>query len=714
MGGQVGTEFDVSITGEYIEETTELMFSSDHLKATPKLDADGNPIENQFVVNVSEDCPVGVYEAFAMTRLGVSSARAFSVGRFPEQNQSAASTTLESAVSMKVNSVCNAVMPTRAVNHYAFEAKAGQRILVDCAARRIDSELNPVLILGDALGRDLRVQRRGGAIDFTVPSDGKYTVKVHDLTFNGGANYFYRLCVRELTTDEPVNRMLGTQIVSAHSWPPAGLSGQAALKETPESKGPGANKPQTIELPCDIAGSFYPAADVDRFQFHAKKGEVWWVEIGSQRLGRPTDPAAVVQRVATKDGVESLVDVLELNDVPSPVKTSSYGYSYDGPPYDAGTSDFLGKLEIKEDGLYRIQITDLLGSTRNDPANRYRLVIRKASPDFAVVMWGLHMTLRNGDRNALSKPISLRGGATMAMEVIAIRRDGFEGEIDLALENLPDGVTATGLKIGAKQSRGMLLVTAAEGAPRGFAMAQFVGKAMIDGKEVVREGRMASMAFPIKSARDQVTSPRLIGCIPVSIGGAEVAPMSIAARDEKVFEAKEGEKLTIPLIHMKRGKFSGKNLNASTMGFGFERNKKFDIPLDADASEAVLDLKALKVKPGDYKIAFYGGAVAKHSHYPAGVDLAKAAQQSVTQRAKSAASEVTRLTAEFKTASAESRANIQKQLDLANSEKKAADAAVKAAAKKVASATKAARQTDIADIIVSKPISIRVLPADKK
>jgi hypothetical protein len=41
------------------------------------------------------------------------------------------------------------------------------------------------------------------------------------------------------------------------------------------------------------------------------------------------------------------------------------------------------------------------------------------------------MTLRNGDRAAFSKPISLRAGGAMVFEVLAVRRDGFDGEIEL-------------------------------------------------------------------------------------------------------------------------------------------------------------------------------------------------------------------------------------------------------------------------------------------
>ena len=80
-----------------------------------------------------------------------------------------ASTTVATAMPLEVNSVCNATASARAVNHYSFQAAKGQRIIVDCAAKGIDSKMNPVVIVADAEGRDLKVERRGGAIDFTAP-----------------------------------------------------------------------------------------------------------------------------------------------------------------------------------------------------------------------------------------------------------------------------------------------------------------------------------------------------------------------------------------------------------------------------------------------------------------------------------------------------------------------------------------------------------------
>lgn len=609
MGGKAGTEFEITITGQFLEGTEQLIFSNPSITAKPKLKEDGSAVENQFVVNIADDCRSGVYDARVMAGLGISSARAFSVGQLPEVTQLTNTTTLDTAMEVDLDSVVNATLVDRNVNHYVFEAKQGQRVLIECASKGIDSKMNPVVAVADATGSDLIVERRSGVVDFSVPNDGRFVIKVHDLTFKGGAYYFYRLVVSDVQPDQQPQRVPATQSVASFSWPPRGLAGEVSFDEVEPNND--LNESEKIQLPCDISGSFFPAADVDSFEFSAKKGEVWWVEVASERLGRPTDPSVVIQRVV--DG-SKVVDVAQLGDIPSPVKRSSNGYSYDGPPYNAGSSDVLGQFEIKEDGVYRIRLSDLFGGTRNDPANRYRMIVRKASPDFALVGWALHMGLRNGDRNALSKPIALRGGAVMPIEIVVFRRDGFDGEIELGMENLPEGVTATGLKIGIGKTRGIMLLSAESNAPRGLEMASLFGRAIIDDQPVVRDCKLASMTWPVPNAKSEIPSPRLVDQIPVSVGGIEQAGLSITAAENKIWDAKVGEKLTIPLALIRRGEFSGKTMSLQTFGDAFERSAKFDLLLADEKSQAVLDLAKMKTPPGEYTIAFYGGAVAKYGY----------------------------------------------------------------------------------------------------
>ena len=710
MGGQVGTTIDVTISGDNIEDAELLRFSHPGLSATPKLDAAGLPVANQFVVTIAPDCPQGIHEARVLTRLGISSSRVFNVGSLPETSPSRKNTTLETAVALELNTLCNAALTRQAIDHFSFQAEQGQRIVIDCAAQGIDSKTKPVVILADEKGQDLVVERRGGVLDYTAPTTGTYVIKVHDLTFNGGPEYFYRLALASLPPDAPIVRMASTTAVNSASWPPVGLTDENIQQEAePNSDHSSAQK---ITLPCDITGNFFPAADVDLFEFEAKKGEVWWVEVASERLGRPTDPSVVVQHIATVDGEEKRTDVVELTDIPSPITVSTTHYSYNGPPYNVGSTDVLGKLEIKEDGLHRLQLHDAFGGTRKDPNNVYRLIVRKAQPDFALAAWGLHMELRNGDRNDLSKPISLRGGATVVLEVVAVRRDGFDGPISLHLENLPEGVSTTGLTIPAGQSRGTMLVTAREDAPRGFTSASFVGRAEIDGQPIERQCRLASMAWPVSDHWQEIPSPRLVADVPVCACGNELAPLTIAA-EEKVWEAVEGDKLTIPLIHTPRCEFSGSQISLKTFGNGFTGHPAFSVPISGEGSQAVLDLEKLKVKPGDYTIAFYGSAVAKYRYNPDAVTVAEAALNQAKEKAAQLTETAKTLAESAKTATEPDQADAQARAKAAEEELKVAQAAVAEAEKALKAATAKAQPKDLVDIVATPPIQIRVTPKVK-
>ena len=689
MGGQAGTNVEVSITGENIEDVTELQFSTPQIAAKPVAGA-----ENKFTVSIAADTPVGVYDARVLSRLGVSSARAFSVNKLPEVVRAKANNTLETALPLAVGSICNATMSKRAVDFYSFKGSKGKRVAIDCAAIGIDSRLTPVVILADAKGSDLLVNRTGGVIDFTPPADGPYMIKVSDLTFQGGERHFYRLALQEA----PAQRQPQTQMVSAMSWPPAGLAATAKANETEPNNKPA--EAQKVTLPCDIAGAFFPAADVDTYEFTAKKGETWWVEVASERLGLNTDPFVLVQQVKKTGDKETLTDVAELYDIAPPMKVTSNGYSYDGPPYDAGSPDVNGKIEIKEDGTYRLQVRDLFGGTRSEAGNVYRLIVRQAAQDFSLAAWAVHMTLRNGDRAALSKPMALRAGDSRVYEVAVQRRDGFDGEIEIGMENLPPGVSAAGLKIAKGKPYGHLILTASEDARRGFSLAKLTGKATINGAVVTRPVRVASMEWPVKDAKGEIPAPRLVADIPVSVTDSEKSPITIAAKENKVWEAKVGETLKIPLKITWRNEFNGTSIKVKAYGDGFTGIKEFDIPIKAAMQDAVIDLAALKVAPGDYTIAFQSLGICKYSYNPAAVPIAEAEQKKAEQLAVAAAAEAKKIAA--------TDANAAK---LAAEKQKQAEAAMASATSRMKSVSAAAAPTDTVDIIVSEPIRISVKAA---
>ena len=701
MGGQVGTSFDATIAAEHMEDPGPLIFQHPGIQATAKVDAQGKPIPNQYSIAIAPDVPQGLYEARLLGRLGISSARIFSVGKLTELNQKPGNTNLVNAMPLSVPSVCNAVVSSRAVDFYSFEAAQGKRYIIQCSARGIDSKLDPVVIVGDANGTDLVAQRTGDTLDFVAKASGKHTIKIHELTFKGGPGYFYRLSIEELPIDAPMPVYPSTRSVSAFSWPPNGLSPQSPTTEQEDATF------QAITLPADITGRFYPAADVDTYVFDAKQGETWWIEVASERLGRPTDPSLVIQM--EKPDKSGWSDVAELNDIASPMKPSSNGYAYDGPPFDGGSTDILGKLEIKETGRYRLLLSDLFGGTRKDPRNIYRLIVRPAQPDFAVVSWGLHMELRNGDRNALSKPLALRAGNTVALEVVTVRRDGFDGEIALNVDGLPQGVTAQGLKIPAGKMRGVLLLSATQDAPQGLANATITASAKIGEQTVTHPMQMAQMVWPIPDAWGEIPSPRLVSGIPVSVTTSELAPITIAPTERKVYEAKLGEVLKIPMTHTLRSEFSGAVLQLKTMGSGFEGNPQFDVSIGAANSEATVNLGAIKPPAGEYTIAFYGSAVAKYRYNPLAISLVEKELKTAQEQQQKAIEQVMQKTQAVASAAVEQKAAAEAELADAIKKKQEADALVTAAQEKLKRTNEQASPRDTAEIIITEPVSIRVL-----
>jgi hypothetical protein len=224
---------------------------------------------------------------------------------------------------------------------------------------------------------------------------------------------------------------------------------------------------------------------------------------------------------------------------------------------------------------------------------------------------------------------------------------------------------------------------------------------------------MASMAWPVPDAWGEIPYPRLLADVPVSVGGAELAPLSIAAAKQGVWEVKAGMKLTIPLVQRRRGEFSGASMSVKAFGTGFEQAPAMKIPLAADNAEVVFDLAALKTPPGDYLIALYGGAVTKH-RYSAAVVLAEAERRKAERMVAELDQEAMKLAEMAKAAPAEKKAEAEQACKLVADKQHAAAAALAAAADQAKKAAAAAEAKGIVDIVVSEPIAIRVQPAESK
>lgn len=297
---------------------------------------------------------------------------------------------------------------------------------------------------------------------------------------------------------------------------------------------------QAIVPPCEIFGQLQMVGDADWFSFEAKKGEVFVMEIVSQRGGLPTDPTLRVERVTKNDkGEETIAEITEQDDS---------GANIGGLAFATNSDDPLYRFAAPEDGVYRIAVRDLYRESQGDPTFVYRLSIRRETPDFRLVAMAEFPV--NGVQAPNPWTTFVRKGGTARLSVLAFRRDGFNDAIELAVEGLPEGVTSPGATIGVGQTRTDIVLSATEGAPDWLGAIKLTGRAKIGEAEVVREVRGAAVTWPLTGV---VAPARLTRDIGLSVGS--LAPFSV---DSSVSHEAlvQGRQLVLPIKATRRGDFA--------------------------------------------------------------------------------------------------------------------------------------------------------------
>jgi WD40 repeat protein len=224
------------------------------------------------------------------------------------------------------------------LDHFRFDAKAGQTIVMELAAKKLNSTLNAMLILLDPAGEVVATNndfdgQSDPLVAYTIPADGRYTVRVQDLTLTGSATHFYRLTIGELpyvtgvfplsvpvnqeSTIElagynlPADAKLAVKPTKAGDLPimldanrfRSGQSFKVSATSDPElvEAEPNDQPAKAMTLPTlsasrvvHVNGRIWPkqpgqTADVDLFRFESRRGETWIIETAAAMRGSPVD-----------------------------------------------------------------------------------------------------------------------------------------------------------------------------------------------------------------------------------------------------------------------------------------------------------------------------------------------------------------------------------------------------------------------------------------
>ncbi len=285
FGGKIGASVDVTLAGPDLDDLTGLHFSHPGITAQPRSSqptaaepaaALGNKESGKgknkggkaggsavavplaFTVNIGSDVPSGIYEVRAVGRYGISNPRMFLVDQRAFVTESGSGSTLEMAQTLLLDTNVFGALGAEKSDYYKFQAKAGQRILVECWAHRSDSKADATLVLFDTNGRELQrnndTYRRDPLIDFTASADGTYSIQIFDFLYRGGSNdYGYRLTA----TTAPIIDFV---------FPPSGVPGSKGTYTLFGRNLPGGTKTEQktldgrflekldvqIELPSDV------------------------------------------------------------------------------------------------------------------------------------------------------------------------------------------------------------------------------------------------------------------------------------------------------------------------------------------------------------------------------------------------------------------------------------------------------------------------------
>lgn len=396
--------------------------------------------------------------------------------------------------------IANGQVAPGEVNWYRFEARKGQRLVLSVTARQLVPFLadavpgwfQPVVAVYDAKGRELAYNddfhfKPDPTLLFEAPEDGEYLFSITDAIYRGREDFVYRVTIGEVplvTSVFPLGGQVGKpRKIEMKGWnleladlmlPPAdagpGLHTLAATKDgfvsnhvpfaldtlpegwdkEPNNAAPNAQK---IQLPVIVNGRMDRAGDQDVFQVEARAGDTIVAEVTARRLDSPLDSVLKIT-----DSAGKLV-----------------GFNDDHEDAAAGINthhaDSYLMVTLPADGTYFVHLTD--AARQGGEAYGYRLRLSPPKPDFAL--------------RVVPSSVAMRGRATAAVSVYALRKDGFTGDIKLSLKDPPDGFFAAPVTLTSKEPSARLALRTTLTETQRPVQLTVQGRATIQDREIVRQ-----------------------------------------------------------------------------------------------------------------------------------------------------------------------------------------------------------------------------------
>ncbi|MBT7058531.1 MAG: peptidase [Lentisphaerae bacterium] len=420
-----------------------------------------------FEIRVLPNAKPGRRELRLMSDGRLSAPLAFHIGGYPEHAEVEPNNkgTGES-VELRLPAVLNGQIMPGDIDRFSFKAARGDQLVISSAARELIPHLadavpgwfQATLALYDANDRELAYAddyrfNPDPALYYEIPADGNYTIEIKDALYRGRQDFVYRITVGEIpfiTAIFPLGGKSGTRtaveiqgknlpikkgsvgnqsVIATVKGTPIAYPvpfGHDTLREAFETEPNNTtDKAMPIGSALVVNGRIGVPGDRDVYRFQGQSGKQIVVETKARRLNSPLDS---ILKITDAQGRQ-----LALNDDHEDKGLGLLTHHADSrivfvPP---------GK------GIYYLHVGDT--QNRGGAEFAYRLRIGRPDPGFE---------LRVVPSNLNGHP-----GSSVPLTVYALRRDGFDGEIELKLKNKMEGVRLDGARIPAGQDHVQLTLT---------------------------------------------------------------------------------------------------------------------------------------------------------------------------------------------------------------------------------------------------------------
>ena len=436
-GVQRGESVSVDLIGKPGDSPLHVWTDRPELTVEPATDS------ATVTVTAAAEAPPGVYWIRLANEAGAASLRPFVVGTLPEVWEVEANDSADVAQTIDpAGTVVNGVLSESAdVDTFLVPLLTGQTLVASLDAdRTLASPMDGVLQVVSPQGFVLQQNDDDHGIDpqivFTAPADGTYAVRLFafpkqpnsSIGFSSAKTYVYRLTLTTgpfadraaPLTNDPAGayRLLGWNIAETQEVVPSRdgdrltaplpIPGTWEFDRLPFMPDPVQTEtdPAADTLPLPVPGAMWGSleqpGDVDVYTFAATSGAKLSLAVAARALGSPLDP---VLRILNADN-----KVLDTAD------------DSGGGVFDPATT-----FSPPADGEYRIEISDRFGF--GGPRFFYVLTATPERPGFTIQL----------DQDAYL----LHPGDPLEIKLKLARTGGMQDPVTLAIEGLPEGVTAT-------------------------------------------------------------------------------------------------------------------------------------------------------------------------------------------------------------------------------------------------------------------------------